>query len=445
MRLATDADFNKTSRYLSLKLEVFFDGVDSAPLVITNNNYLVDADWLEEGSAESTNPFGAVSSNELSFRLYNRDGMFSPTNVEGPYYNKIKLGICVVPYLKPIEDNEEIGWVQAGKYYVTGWEAAITGTYADVVANDGWLKVFNSFTPSYEVERNVTFKEALDHIFDLMGFSVAVSDSLNKNLLFSYVEGTPLKYLEEFSKGALAFCTCDAQGNLKIESFVGQRTVRATLTDSDQIKSVSAKQSITKAYDGVSLTYVLPQVSTLLKLIDIQDISVVEGESEFTKLLFSAGPLSDVTTIALQSADSAIELVDYEASPWHITLKVNNTSGSEAPVSISVHGNIVVFTDIVLTDEVDALLKVSSKYVQNAEYATIYRNVLTSFINSKIPFITVSIRGNPLLSIGDRIKVQSTKYALNFDGIIQRLTYKYAGGLSCEMTLLNSEIVQGVM
>ena len=49
MRVITDADFDNISRYLSLKLEIFFDTV---PLVVTKENYLIDASWLEEAGTD---------------------------------------------------------------------------------------------------------------------------------------------------------------------------------------------------------------------------------------------------------------------------------------------------------------------------------------------------------------------------------------------------------
>lgn len=63
MRPLVDADFNAASREISMRLDIY---LDETPLEVTKQNYLIDSSWLEEGSADSSNPFGAVSSNELS-------------------------------------------------------------------------------------------------------------------------------------------------------------------------------------------------------------------------------------------------------------------------------------------------------------------------------------------------------------------------------------------
>ena len=85
MRAATDADFNSRSRQIELKLDIYFDGMMTTPFTVSKSDYLIDAEWLEEISADSSNPLGVISSNELSFRLFNKDGIFSPTNTLSPH------------------------------------------------------------------------------------------------------------------------------------------------------------------------------------------------------------------------------------------------------------------------------------------------------------------------------------------------------------------------
>ena len=444
MGLATDADFNNASRYLSMKIELYFNGLESAPLTVTKDDYLVDTDWLEEGSAESSNPFGTISSNELSFRLFNKDGMFSPTNTSGAYFGLIKSGVCIIPYIKPINAADDLEWIKLGVYYVTGWTAAITSIYAEVVANDKWQTILNSSAPNYKVERNVTFKEAYDNVFNLMGFDVTVDEALTQLLVYSFTEGTPQNFLQELAKGSLVYCTSDKNGVPTVNPFIATRSVRATLTDGDQIKSVESKQSIIKAYDGVELTYSIPQGITQSKLVELQDISIMSGESLLPYLAFDIGPLWQINSVTIHNPTEAIQLTRYVATPWLISLYLNNPNAASVLATILVYGTTVGFTDVVLSDEGTKILKVASRYIQTAEYAAVYKTVLNAFVNSTIPLLTVSVRGNPLLNIGDRISIQSTRYNLIFDGVIQRMKYAYNGSLSCEMTLLNNSVIQGV-
>jgi hypothetical protein len=440
MRVHTDADFNADSRELSVKLEIYFN--ETTPLVVSKDDFLIDANWLEEGSAESSNPFGAVSSNELSFRLYNENGMFSPTNPSGPYFGHIKANVRVVLFIRVEDYIEEVEWLQLGEYFVTSWDAAITGTYADVVANDKWQQIFSSPTPNYPVRRDSTFYNAFTEVYGLMGFDVLVNSSLTNSLLFSFIEGSPLSFTQELVTGALAFCTCNKAGVPIIEPFIAERSVRATLTDANQIKIVSATQSINKTYDGVELAYFIPQGIEQEKLVDLQSIAAPAGIFQLKNIAFSNGPLWQLTSIGIQS--NAVSLVDYSATPWLITLSLNNT-GDAGLAAVNAYGQVVGFTKVVLTDDVVKLLKVKNRYIQTAAYAARYKEILDAFVTSTTPTLNVSIRGNPLLDIGDRVNIQSLKHQLNYSGVIQRMDYQYTGGLSCEMTLLNADLLQGVL
>ena len=444
MRAATDADFNAQSRHLALKLEIYFDGLEEAPLTVTKDDYLMDADWLEEGSAESSSPFGSISSNEITFRLFNGSGIFSPTNVSGPYYGLIKSGVCIIPYIKPIITAVDVSWTQLGKFYVSGWTAAITSGYADIVANDIWQKIFNSPTPSYEVNKNVTFEALFTDVFTLMGYSVIVSEELTQTLKYAFIEGSPQQFLQDLTKGAMAYLSCNKAGQPLVNPLIAAKTVRAALTDGDQIISISSKQSITKAYNGTELIYSIPQGITQDKLVELQGVLFVPGDSTLTKIAFNSGPVWQISSILAKSTANALSLLSYNATPWLISLVFNNSKVTTVAGDVLVYGTLVSFTEVVLSDAGVKPLKASSRYVQDAVYAEAYKNILSSFVNVDIPLLTLTIRGNPLLSIGDRVTVQSTKYNLSFDGIIQRLKYEYVGSLSCEMTLLNSSIVLGV-
>ncbi len=421
-----------------MRLDIY---LDETPLEVTKQNYLIDSSWLEEGSADSSNPFGAVSSNELSFRLYNDNGLFSPTNPSSPYFGKIRNGIKVIPYIK-VEGTE---WEQLGEYFVTDWEAAITGTYADVITNDQWYQIFSSAAPNYPVMLSLPFNEMLYDVYDLMGYSIQVSEELAEVIPVAFIEGTPLDFTQEMLTGALAFCTCDRAGRPIISPFISNRPVRAVLTDADQIKVVNAKQSTTKTYEGVELTYVIPSYTEVSKIVELTDIEVAPGTTKILNIASSSTPVLKHTLVDIQSTLEKVSLVTYTASSQLISFEILNPSQVSVAASLSVYGIPVIFTDVVLSDNSTTLLKVKSRYIQTVEYAMKYRELLENVVNSPVPFLTLSIRGNPLLNIGDRIQVNSTNYNLFFDGVIQRMSYNYDGGLSCEMTLMNSSILEEVV
>ena len=95
--------------------------------------------------------------------------MFNPTNAFGPFAGKIKKGVKIVPYMCVPNETE---WEKLGEYFVTGWESAITGTYADVTANDSWYSILNGAIPHMPVLFDISYQEAFNSFFTVIGKTV---------------------------------------------------------------------------------------------------------------------------------------------------------------------------------------------------------------------------------------------------------------------------------
>jgi hypothetical protein len=443
IRDATDEDFNAHSRCILLKLDIFFDGLQNDPLTVTREDYLIDADILDEAGAEDNNPLGAISANELSFSLYNEDGIFSPTNANGPYYGKIKVNVPIIPYMKPdMDDGTEVNWIKMGVYYVSGWNATVTGAAASITAGDKIQQVLMEPSPVIPVGLNKTQADFFQEVFDALGYAVTVSHELDSMLLYTFTEGEQKEYLQEMLQGAIAYCTCDKNGDIVVEPLDSTRPLRATITDADQIISVDAEQSIVKTYGGVELTYVLPQLTEAIQLLEIKEATVPAGIFTHNKVALSKGPAKVITNVYAITENKEVAIIDYVNSPWDITLITKNESTTQATSDLAVYGIAVDFVETILTDNVSNVLKVKNRYIQSTEYASKYKEILEAFVNSDMPTLTLQVRGNPLLNVGDKICVQSEKYNLDFTGVLQRINYKYVGSLSCEITLLNSDILE---
>ena len=197
-RDAVDQDFNTPSRHIVMRLDIFFDGLQSDPLIITKDNYLIDATLLEEIGAEDSNPLGTISANELSFSLYNSDGIFSPTNTNSPYYGKIKTNVPIIPYMRPeTTDNTEVNWIKMGEYYVSNWSASVTGIDAFITAEDELQQVFLEKSPSIPVGLNKKQAEFFQEVFNALGYTAKISRDLNDVLLYTFTEGEQKSYLQE--------------------------------------------------------------------------------------------------------------------------------------------------------------------------------------------------------------------------------------------------------
>jgi len=436
VKQATDAEFNSEERMITMKLDIYFN---PSVLTVTPDNYLIDCNWLEEVASETKNPLGTASANDMSFTLFNEHGLFTPTNKESPYFGRMKLGVKVVPYIRPLDIEEEIEyeWIQVGEYFVTDWSSAIAGTNASVTATDKMLDVLNEEEPDYLVELDVSFKQAFTNLFKMMGYEVKIGDGLDRVLQYSFVDGS--RWLHEMLQGAIAFCTADKNGDIVIKRLTNNQPIRATLTDGNQIKDAKALQSIIKSYSGVELTYTLPQLKADTTLLNLSSYDVKSGRTVTRPLLFSNGPMLHIHYLAMTPENATVSLTKYHATPWFIVMTFDAEFDSE--IALVVNGTIVDLVQAFLTDSGAKLLKVENKYIQDDAYAVQYKKMLNTFVSSDVPNLELGIRGNPLLNVGDKVVVQSDKYNLLYTGLIQRMAYRYRGGLSCVMTLLNAEVI----
>lgn len=444
MREAIDADFSTSSRRLTMKLHIYFDGNNQPPTEINDNNYLIDCYWLEEGTAESANPLGAIAANELSFSLHNKDGIFNPTNKSSIYYGKMKLGVKVELFIKPLDRQEEVDWLQLGVYFISSWQSTVTGSSAVVQAYDKLQDVFTNPTPNYPITLNTNFHDMFIQVFQRLGYSISILAPFEETIAYAFVEDEPIKFLQEMMQGAIAICTCNKQGEIEIIPMSGvSEEIRLTLRDTDQIKDIYAQQTATKSYNGIELTYALPQVIPNTTLLDLSSIIVPTGNYNTPELLFSEGPMYNVSAIKIQSSPETIQFNGYVATPWKIKMDLFNPL-EPIDSSILIEGAIVNYVNTLLSDVANNLLKISNRYVQNEVYANKYKNTLKAFILHDAPILEASIRGNPLLNIGDRVRLVSARYNLDFTGILLRMDYAYTGGLSCKITVLNADIFREV-
>ena len=67
------------------------------------------------------------------------------------------------------------------------------------------------------------------------------------------------------------------------------------------------------------------------------------------------------------------------------------------------------------------------------------------FTSGVTPVLNATIRGNPNLQIGDKVRLISTRYGIDFTGILMKQQFDYDGGLSCDITLLNATLVEVVI
>jgi len=436
-------DYNSTDRALEMAIDIYFDGLGNAPFRCKRNDHLISCTVLDEACSNGDTFIGTPSSNECSFTLLGENGLFNPTNTDSPLYGKIKTGLIVKAFIRPIDINEEVtyDWDPLGVFYITDWTTDITGVSASVVANDLLYTLFNSNKTKLEVISNCTYNDLFNLFCSYNRVQYSVKGSLANQLLYGYIVDNNSEFIKAFSIGSLSYIYCEHDGSLCVNNIDRQRSVDYTLTDSDQVISISTKQSATLNYDGVSLTYVVPYISDIVEVITNKEQSIgTNGINVYTNQEFSKKPLLALTYTDIEGnveCDMTIEA----SNALDISYSVKNNSAFDGTFKLSIFGNILEDTKFTIDDEGTSLLKLENKYIQDATYAERFSALLRKYIRLRVPKLELEVRGNPKYSLGDKLRVLSDMYSIDFTGILIKQQFKYDGGLKASMTLLNSEVL----
>lgn len=428
--------YNNPSRQILGKLDIYFDGYEEDPITVSMTDYLIDYQVVEEASAEEKNPLGAVSANELTFTLANFNNRFSPAYKDGPYYGKIKTGVLVKPYIKPSAADI---WTPLGAYFVSDWNSKLGSSTAFVTCYDTVQDLLLSPMPDLDIKLSMSYAEYFTYVLGAYGFSNASVDSaLSETLPYGFIAYNRTKeLLQSLTEASMSALMASRTGGIVVKKLV-KGTEVTTFTDSDQIISADTEQSILKTYNGVKLTYVIPQLSSDRVVLNVDSLAVPTGTVTHNLIKYST-PVFSVSAVSISSKEKC-KLTKYTSSNFGITIITERTDLKSANAKLTVTGRSIDLVEQELNDDLTNMLEIYNPYIQLSSYALEYKNSLSSFVNADIPVLNLTVRGNPDILIGDTIKVHSEKYKLDFVGIVKRSVLKYAGNLTCNMTLLNAEV-----
>jgi len=443
MRTSTEQDYNAESREIEFCIDIYFNGLLASPLKVTRGNYLIDVDLLDEACADGDTFIGVPSANEVSFNLFSEDGIFNPNNTHGTYYNKIKIGIPLHVYVRPVDEEDPYNWDSLGIFYVTDWNTDITGINVSVTGTDSLQKLFNSDKVKLPIKRDYSIEYLIRDFFLYNNISIITRGLFNQILPFAYIDKENNKFLQEIALGALAFIYNDHSGNTVVQALDTASEVLWELTDHDQIIRINAKQSLVNSYDGITVICEQPQLSEEINVLQNR-AQEIEGNATLSinSQGFTYTPLYALSHVEVQS-DADCEVKDVSASVYDISYKLQNLLNLDSTVDVSFFGYIVEKIPMTLSDNTSAMLKIDNDYIQTKAYAERVKNLLTAYIRLAIPVLEIDTRGNPKYQPGDKVRIYSEKYNVDFTGWLIRQQFKYDGGLRCTITVLNSGIIGG--
>lgn len=437
MAATTDAAYNAKSRLIECKLDIYFDGSDEEPTSITKDNYLITWDLLEEVSADNGAPFASVSANELSFELANIGDVFNPINTDGPHYGKIMVGVQVDLSIRPAAASAYT-WDRLGTFYLTDWQVGFAGQTVSVTATDKVSKIINASRVKLPVFKNIAYNTFIQHFFTALDMPITLDSALIGTLRYGYHVLQNADFLNNIAGGLQVFIFCDHNGDLITRYMHKTVAVAHTITDNDQIVEPTTKQSILMQYDGASVCALVPQLSNVTTLYSESDIEN-EEPTTYTNRTFSNVPVVNVV-YAASSGDNA-PLID--GLKYNATDIVSFSLTNEFVGRLELCGQYIQTTEEYAEDTgCSNALKFSNIYIQTRAYLDTFKSFMDAYVQSALPILEISVRGNPRFALGEKIRVQSTRYNLDFTGILIRQNLRYDGGLTGTITLLNAEILE---
>jgi hypothetical protein len=438
MAVSTDASYNASSRTIYHKVDIYLDGDSAAPLTVTRDNYMVTTSLLEEATSGDT-PFDSVSSNEMTVNLNNENSLFTPTNADSEFYGKMKRGVKIIPYFRTSESDD---WGQVGTFYVTDWSASPTSSVAVVTADDKLYNIFGQDAVDMPVVANMLVGDFYTSFFNLFGIVPVVDATVTASLIKAFNELGNKEFLSALSTAFFCICNCAHNGSVTIKELSTPQALRATITDADQVKTIDVKLSISSDYDSAYLKYYVPQESAEESVLNINEIDLDSESSPLTYTLDNK-PLIRFKSISFSNNSVLFTFVSAEATSKTITIVLNNVPDN-ITTSLNVNGIYLEKVGYEIGSQEQNPLSVDNVYIQDTQSAINYKAIMDRFAANMTPVIQATIRGNPNLQVGDKIRLISTRYGVDFTGIIMRQNFDYDGGLSCAVTLLNSALVEVV-
>jgi len=428
--------YNASSRSLSVEIDIYFS---SGTLTVTESNYLLSFDLLEElGADDANSAIGTTSSNELDIKLLNKDGLFSPTNSTSIYYGSMTAGTKVVARIKPVDSTE---WDELGTFYVSDWSTEITSLETSVTCYDKLQSVLNLDPPAAAALSDISFVDAFNVYLNKLNIAHNVDTSINGEMSWWYPSTDVSSTLKYMTNACIAATFCGRNDEVEVRSMTKQQSVAATLTDGNQIISASIPSTISKEFDGVLISINNTQLSDIDTILTIKDYTALAGENTSSSISLGTSPVATIESMRVNSSDDSVDIVGYEHSTYTCTITTSNSLADKS-TEIEMLGKTIEVVKETAESYGNSPMTFDNIYAQNSTVCDTASDVFSRYISNQIPTMELSIRGNPTLQLGDKINVISEKYNLNYTGVLQRASYKYAGSLSCTITLINSLIME---
>ena len=434
---------NALENYIVPLVYVYFDGDTSAPTEFTGTS-IVKINFTEEAKSESGtagNPFGEVSSNEITISFDNSNYDFTPTNASGAYYGKLRPNLLVRVYLGVEKTAGVYEYVPLGVFRTSDWETPSQAVEATVTCSDKLYEIGDRDVPMLPAVTNTTVYAMFETLFTALGLSsleYEIDISLNQAISIGwYPKGKVIDALQSLAIAGNCNVMASRYGTIRVRNNFKTGNAVATWTDSNQIITAGNPQRFLDTYNAVKVNYKLPYLKAESSLLKVESLTVPQGGLTLDEITFTTTPVAAVTQVKLTGATNvAVSTMEYGAHA--ISIALTNTGAAES-VTLEVLGQAVDMISTTYTAEDAALIalwgrreiSIDNDLIQTKNVAQLYAISLLQYMKDPSNNFSLNIRGDPSLEVNDIIQIDDDTDKIGTINIVPiRFNLDYDGGLS---------------
>ncbi len=405
-------------------------------------NEVLNMELLEESEVNDASlPIGNISSNQLTFKVLNRDRLYDAGNTASQLYNLVKPNRKVAAYIGT-DGASGVEFISLGVFWTQDWDVPDSDIYAGSVALDllNLMDLQANYTPGlltsqtlYQIIENA----CLD--FGLQSSQYNIDSALSSiTIPYAYIENVSHREVIRLACAATpAYAFMDRNGVLQVRSLswlaANSTTSVKTIAKSEYSdRSNPAKYENIKNVVQVTTQPLVPDGSSSTVYTD-SSIVIPASSSLTITALYSEKPVISASA-ALVTPPAGVSITGSTYYAWGADIIIQNTNATDQTVQLDITGTvlrvtgsrIVTSSDQASINEFGQLIYrfPDNPLVQNYTQAKVIADALISTFANAYAGLTQTWRGNPALELGDRITTDDSRSATSdFWLIRQQLTF----------------------
>lgn len=438
---------NADTRRFDVKCEIYFDGDDHPPTIFQGNEDIASFSLLEEACAESLSPLGALSSNEFTLALNNREHRFTSTNTSSPFYGKLVPNIKIVAYLG-LEITEDVfEYVKLGTFKSQDWDTTSSDVEVSTICHDKLYDIGQLDCPSIPVIQNTTLKDMFIYLFRSLGLNESdyeIDSTLSYTLHYGWLPNGKVKEaLQQLAEGGSCLVFVNRDDKIRVKNTFSGYTRVGYLDDASQVIKASIPQKYLKIYNQVGVIQKTPFIRETEQILNLTHITIEPGIRTLAKVEFSTGPIAIMSQIQCSNGVFT-KIKSFTHTAWNTTIVLENTGPSAEVINIIAYGQKVEFVDneatvLIAADSFvgERKLTINNMYIQDETVAKDYAARILQFVSDPGAYVEIDYRGNPAIELWDVLLLDDASDKITgFEVVPLRNSIDFDGGLNAKMTAL---------